>query len=191
MKKKAFLWMLTVLFLASAIFLICNVTQKKIISTVSREYETHCKEALSDVYEQRDCVEYGLSDLSIEIVDCTFCHDIVGTRYIATLQVACQSDLDLNNTEKKLLAYAVLNQIPDDFTTTTGKRVTFWDNGTDAEYKGKLVYVSVNGQIVLKPEVITKGSDVVYCPTCGTGWNARHPAGKYVKSSGTCSYCPD
>ena len=191
MKKKAILWILIGLILAGAVFLIYTVIQKNTIAMVTQEYEAHCTEALSDVYELRDCMEYGLSDLSIEIVDCTFCHDIVGTRYIVTLQVNCRSHMDLNNAEKRLLSYAVIKQIPERITTSTGKQVTIWDNSTDTDYKGKLVYVSVNDQLILKPEGITQGSDVIYCPNCGTSWNANHPAGKNVRKTGRCSWCPD
>ena len=191
MKKKKLLWFLIGLGLSIGVLLIYMVIQKNTINIVTQEYKDHCAEALVDVYELQDCIEYGLSYLSIDVVDCTLCRDIVGTRYITTLQVDCESNMNLNKTQKKLLAYAVLGEIPERFITTTGKQVTFWDSSTDAEYKDKLVYVSVNDQIILKPEIVSKSDDVVYCPNCGTSWNAKHPAGKYVRQSGRCGWCPD
>lgn len=161
--------------------------------TVTAEYLEHLDKALSDIHRQPDCIEYGLAGIDYEIESCTPAHSVSGKWYVITLRINCQSDMELNKTEKSLLSYAVLNQVPEEFRTSRGHKVSIRNKDASSPFAAdRMVYIYLNDSLVNAPEELRPipgyTKDVI-CPKCGTGWRSGSVAAKYVAQNGVCSVC--
>lgn len=192
-KHRALILLLCFLICVSAVLLIMHLVTRSAMETVISEYTAHWDAAFSDIFDQPDCIEYGLTDIRYEIEDCVPTHSVSGKWYVLTLRIDCTSDMDLDNTEKSLLAYEVMDQIPEEFRTSKGHRVSVRNKDSGSPYAASMmVYICVNDQLIRSPEALKSGNasagDVI-CPKCGTGWRAGSVAAKYVKENGICSVC--
>ncbi len=192
-KHKALILILCLLLCLSAVLLTIHLLTRSAIKTVQAEYYEHWDDAFSDIYAQPDCIEYGLTDIRYQIEDCVPTRSVSGKWYVLTLRIDCISEMDLDETEKSLLAYEVMDQIPEEFRTSKGHRVSIRNKDASSPYASSLMaYLYVNDQLIRSPEALKAGNSStgdVICPKCGTGWRAGSVAAKYVKQNGVCSVC--
>ena len=191
--RKALIIGISLILCITAILLILHFCSSAVRKTITEEYLVHLDSAFSDVYEQPDCMEYGLSDIQYEIESCEATHSVSGKWYVITLQIYCKSDMALDKTEKSLLSYEVLDQVPEEFRTSGGHKVTTRNMDSSSAYaSAKMVYIYVNNELINAPKALrplSGNSKDVICPTCGTGWRAGSVAAKYVAKNGVCSVC--
>lgn len=179
-----------------AIVVISKVSESQKIEKLKQEYTALLEEQMSTVYEDKDCIEYKLSDISYSVVDLK---KNSGNSYTVSVVVDCTStDPELWSVTESLLAYAVEKYVPgrsgDTVTMSTGDRITLRnENYKDSYYGEYMITVNVNGKHVHGPEAHDYSNsgdkDTVTCKSCGRKFQKGSENAKSIRRTNMCSNC--
>jgi uncharacterized protein (UPF0335 family) len=125
----------------------------KKIEKLKQEYTELLDESMSNVYEDKECIKYQLSDISYHVVDIKK----YDSKYIVSLAIDCSTATYLYSAERDDLARAVRDYVPGkilhDVTASTGDVLTVYNDDNSDIYHGQnMITVHVNGNLTLEPK---------------------------------------
>lgn len=109
-----------IIIIVVGLLIFMNWNNKRNMEVARSEFLERLEENMKDVYEDETSVEYGLTNVTYEIVNISKVDD----RYEIRINLNCTSSKELTDTEKSLLAYAVEDYVPDSFEASNGYTVT-------------------------------------------------------------------
>ena len=173
-----------------------NIAESNKIQKLKNEYIALLDEKMAGVYEDEECIEYQLSNISYSV---TNLEKTGGGKYTVSVVVDCTSDdPELWSATESLLAYAVEEYVPggynDDVEASTGDVITLYNNNYKDSYFGQyMVTVNVNGKCVHKPETRDYSNsgdkDMVTCKSCGRKFQKGSENAKSIRNTNMCTNC--
>ena len=180
----------------AAIVVFNNIAEKNKLETLRQEYTAELEERMAGVYDDKDCIEYQLSDISYTVTNIEKAGDHT---YTVSVVVDCTStDPELWSATKSLLAYAVEDYVPggynDKFKASTGDTVTLRnENYKDSYFGESMLTVNVNGEHVDGPEAhdysSSSSKDTVKCKSCGREFKKGSDNARSISRTNMCTNC--
>lgn len=179
-----------------SVVVISNVAESNKIQKLKEEYTALLDERMAGVYEDKDCIEYQLSDISYSV---TNLEKTGSGTYTVSVVIDCKSnDPELWSATESLLAYAVEEYVPggfnDNVKASTGDTITLRNNNYKDSYYGEnMVTVNVNGKHVHGPEAHDYSNsgdkDTVTCKSCGRKFQKGSENAKSIRRTNMCTNC--
>lgn len=174
-----------------------NLENQK-IEKLKQEYTALLDEKMTNVYEDKDCIEYKLTDISYSVINL---EKTAKGYYTVSVVVDCTSnDPELWSATESLLAYAVEDYVPGndykEINASTGDRITLENkNYKDSYYGEKMLTVNVNGKHVHGPEAhdysssSSSSKDTVTCKSCNRKFQKGSENAKSISRTNMCTNC--